>query len=175
MNDHRRTKNKTARWPSATVPIRCYAAVSTLSISWRVTAPDERRALKPSIEKPPQAVNTRLPYGGARRQRVKKAWRWRDSNPRHPACKAGALPLSYIPIKIKWQVGRTRLELVTSRLSGECSNQLSYRPVPVAGWNLNRQACRCQGSKSLRGVPWRRRCRPDRPIMGHILMKRQYS
>jgi hypothetical protein len=24
-------------------------------------------------------------------------WRWADSNPRPPACKAGALPLSYIP------------------------------------------------------------------------------
>jgi hypothetical protein len=24
-------------------------------------------------------------------------WRWGDSNPRHPTCKAGALPLSYIP------------------------------------------------------------------------------
>lgn len=25
-------------------------------------------------------------------------WRWWDLNPRHPACKAGALPLSYIPL-----------------------------------------------------------------------------
>ena len=34
--------------------------------------------------------------------------------------------LSYIPSK----VGLTRLELVTSRLSGVRSNQLSYRPMP---------------------------------------------
>ena len=27
-------------------------------------------------------------------------------------------------------VGLSRLERLTSRLSGECSNQLSYRPVP---------------------------------------------
>ena len=28
---------------------------------------------------------------------TKHEWRWGDSNPRPPACKAGALPLSYIP------------------------------------------------------------------------------
>ena len=36
--------------------------------------------------------------------------------------------LSYVPAS---QVGLTRLEQVTSRLSGECSNQLSYRPAPL--------------------------------------------
>lgn len=34
--------------------------------------------------------------------------------------------LSYVP-----SVGLSRLERLTSRLSGECSNPLSYRPVPA--------------------------------------------
>lgn len=31
-------------------------------------------------------------------------WRWWDLNPRHPACKAGALPLSYIPFWLKCRI-----------------------------------------------------------------------
>ena len=42
------------------------------------------------------------------------------------ACKAIALPLSYIPSKM---VGRGGFEPPTSRLSAACSNQLSYRPI----------------------------------------------
>jgi hypothetical protein len=39
--------------------------------------------------------------------------------------KAPLSQLSYVPAS----VGLSRLERLTSRLSGECSNQLSYRPV----------------------------------------------
>ena len=52
-------------------------------------------------------------------------WRWADSNRRPPACKAGALPLSYIPTNL---VGIGGLEPPTSRLSGVRSNHLSYTP-----------------------------------------------
>ena len=54
-------------------------------------------------------------------------WRWRESNPRHPACKAGALPIELHPLINL--VGLDRLELSTSRLSGVRSNHLSYRPI----------------------------------------------
>ena len=57
-------------------------------------------------------------------------------NRRPPACKAGALPLSYAPDRTsprelgeRWRmVGPGRLELPTSRLSSARSNQLSYEP-----------------------------------------------
>ena len=41
--------------------------------------------------------------------------------------RASLSQLSYVPIKLL-TVGRARLELATSRLSGARSNQLSYRP-----------------------------------------------
>ena len=49
--------------------------------------------------------------------------------------KAPLSQLSYIPrllrrLRFASPVGLTRLERVTSPLSGACSNQLSYRPVP---------------------------------------------
>ena len=71
-------------------------------------------------------------------------WRWGESNSWPPACKAGALPAELHPhgaffkafsivfsFSSAWKnvVGLTRLELVTSRLSGVRSNQLSYRPI----------------------------------------------
>jgi len=77
-------------------------------------------------------------------------WRRGDSNPRPPGCKPGALPTELRPRRIQRclaqtstseqkhsrpgalsaqkVVGLTGLEPVTSRLSGGCSNQLSYRP-----------------------------------------------
>ena len=72
-------------------------------------------------------------------------WRWGDSNPWPPACKAGALPtelhphflpLSYWVVITAWvlfnyglyPVGLSGLEPPTSRLSGVRSNQLSYKP-----------------------------------------------
>ena len=74
-------------------------------------------------------------------------WRRRDSNPRPPGCKPGALPTELRPHCFREQqaaeqglrsrsqpikpgplVGLSGLEPLTSRLSGGCSNQLSYRP-----------------------------------------------
>ncbi len=62
----------------------------------------------------------------------KKWWRRTGLNRRPPACKAGALPLSYAPVNSmrcpEKMVGPGRLELPTSRLSSARSNQLSYEP-----------------------------------------------
>ena len=62
-------------------------------------------------------------------------WSVRGSNPRPPACKAGALPaeltpqnLLGLPVTPPDTVGLERFELSTPRLSSVCSNQLSYRP-----------------------------------------------
>lgn len=73
-------------------------------------------------------------------------WRRRDSNPRPPGCKPGALPTELRPLepaphlgaadgdRTESQkrgtdlVGLSGLEPLTSRLSGGRSNQLSYRP-----------------------------------------------
>ena len=56
------------------------------------------------------------------------------SNRRPPACKAGALPAELIPRMsyVKGLVGLVGLEPTTPALSRRCSNQLSYRPKPVA-------------------------------------------
>ena len=61
--------------------------------------------------------------GGARPPRW---WRQPDSDRRHPACKADTLPTELCPRG--GMVGLTRVELVTSSLSGTRSNQLSYKP-----------------------------------------------
>ncbi len=62
-------------------------------------------------------------------------WRQRDSDPRPPACKAGALPTELCPRVLRRgfirMVGLNGLEPLTSRLSGVCSNQLSYKPLSV--------------------------------------------
>ena len=79
----------------------------------------------------------------------KTLWRRSVSNRRPPACKAGALPLSYAPISqdqkpnhqaspssslthpggaVRSMVGQGGLEPPTPRLSSVCSNQLSYWP-----------------------------------------------
>src|SRR3954470_18082976 len=55
------------------------------------------------------------------------------SNRRPPACKAGALPAELIPRdRLDGMVGLGGLEPPTPALSRRCSNQLSYRPEPVA-------------------------------------------
>ena len=64
------------------------------------------------------------------------------SNRRPPACKAGALPAELIPrclthgtfqhLSSEGLVGLVGLEPTTPALSTQCSNQLSYRPKPVA-------------------------------------------
>jgi hypothetical protein len=71
-------------------------------------------------------------------------WRRTGLNRRPPACKAGALPLSYAPgcharaadapqlgRNLVSVVGPGRFELPTSRLSSARSNQLSYEPGSV--------------------------------------------
>src|SRR5574343_577723 len=66
-------------------------------------------------------------------------WRMTGSNRRPPACKAGALPAELIPIVWNGMVGLVGLEPTTPALSRRCSNQLSYRPKPVAAdWALTR-------------------------------------
>ena len=55
------------------------------------------------------------------------------SNRRPPACKAGALPAELIPQDfLEGMVGLVGIEPTTPALSRRCSNQLSYRPKPVA-------------------------------------------
>ena len=71
-------------------------------------------------------------------------WSQTESNRRHPACKAGALPTELWPLLRvehrravgdcrepvqQWLVGPGRLELPTLRLSGVRSNHLSYGPM----------------------------------------------
>ena len=66
-------------------------------------------------------------------------WSLTESNRRHPACKAGALPTELRPPTVpeasasKNVVGRGGLEPPTSRLSGVRSNHLSYRPKNQTG------------------------------------------
>ena len=80
-----------------------------------------------------------VPYRSDRPRRPTAAQRWwrrTGLNRRPPACKAGALPLSYAPSCLVPQhgparavlVGPGRFELPTSRLSSARSNQLSYEP-----------------------------------------------
>jgi hypothetical protein len=63
--------------------------------------------------------------------------------------KAPLSHLSYVPRSSP--VGLSRLERLTSRLSGECSNQLSYRPVgnwPSAFSLQKRQLLPCRAAGS---------------------------
>ena len=68
--------------------------------------------------------------------RSQAGWRWWSrtvSNRRPHACKARALPTELRPLKTGAPavVGPGGLEPPTSRLSGVCSNQLSYRPETI--------------------------------------------
>ena len=61
-------------------------------------------------------------------------WRWWDSNPWPPACRAGALPAELHPhimvgSYLHLLVGPSGLEPPTSCLSGTRSNLLSYEPM----------------------------------------------
>ena len=63
-----------------------------------------------------------------------REWSQRESNPRHPACKAGALPTELWPLTnagdaFASSVGLGGVEPPTSRLSGVRSNHLSYSPA----------------------------------------------
>ena len=86
-----------------------------------------------------------IPRSRYRPFRMKGWWSQTDSNRRHPACKAGALPTELWPLTpdvsclspgelgrlrpLGRLVGPIRLELMTSRLSSVRSNQLSYGPI----------------------------------------------
>ena len=95
------------------------------------------------------AVLLRQGFGGqpAARSALAGWWSQTGSNRRPHACKARALPTELWPLmkpRPTWEprlgasstcspegsmVGPGRLELPTSRLSGVCSNHLSYRPL----------------------------------------------
>ena len=93
-------------------------------------------------------------------------WSQTESNRRHPACKAGALPTELWPHSgiarravgdrrtSTSVVGPGRLELPTLRLSGVRSNHLSYGPVAM------RQAGRSQARDRtlLHAKPKAQRC-----------------
>ena len=49
--------------------------------------------------------------------------------------------LSYTPTEVFYLVGQTRIELVTSSLSGTRSNQLSYKPTSSSEEKRNRNIC----------------------------------
>ncbi len=90
----------------------------------------------------------------------KKWWRRTGLNRRPPACKAGALPLSYAPEHVMRRcpgkvVGPGRLELPTSRLSSARSNQLSYEPECscVFADREGRDAKTAAGSRSIGRSP----------------------
>ena len=83
-------------------------------------------------------------------------WRQPDSDRRHPACKADTLPTELCPRG--GLVGLTRVELVTSSLSGTRSNQLSYKPggFRKGGGTLSGRLCGFQLGLSRRpGSPGR--------------------
>jgi hypothetical protein len=89
--------------------------------------------------------------------RLEGWWRRTGLNRRPPACKAGALPLSYAPIfrgplharaplAGTVLVGPGRFELPTSRLSSARSNQLSYEPGSVMNRRLIAREARPGGA-----------------------------
>ena len=99
------------------------------------------------IEATVAAANLINPRSRYRPFRMKGWWSQTESNRRHPACKAGALPTELWPltqgvscvspgelgsvasVMLERLVGPIRLELMTSRLSSVRSNQLSYGPI----------------------------------------------
>ena len=100
------------------------------------------------IEATVAAANLINPRSRYQTFQMKGWWSQTESNRRHPACKAGALPTELWPLTqgvscgspgelgsvyvrgSGWRVvGPTRFELVTSRLSSVRSNQLSYGPI----------------------------------------------
>ena len=110
--------------------------------------PDEpfnSRCQMPPSTRPKAEAETRC-FPRSRGCPLEGWWSQTGSNRRPHACKARALPTELWPLKRPAQrelssirrarprvtrsvVGPGRLELPTSRLSGVCSNQLSYRPL----------------------------------------------
>lgn len=94
-------------------------------------------------------------------------WSQTGSNRRPQACKASALPTELWPRPSGlWSslelVGLSGLEPLTSRLSGVCSNHLSYRPLTVRRPSGRRSGAYAPPRRSSRGL------RPDdRCAQGH--------
>jgi hypothetical protein len=131
------------------------SAASTRSFDSLALAQDIRLAF-PQVR---ERVRSPTPCRMACHERAKRVeWSRRDSNPRHLACKASALPTELRPRGGEERgqrsevreaaafqrlsdlspptshlslVGAPRLELGTSALSGPRSNQLSYAPGPL--------------------------------------------
>jgi hypothetical protein len=104
---------------------------------WRrryATSSSVRAAYRSSISGPPKR-----PFSVALRQYTNRRraatsvplptsspsawWRWADSNPRPPACKAGALPLSYIPMNDDLARGPTQNGRPTDNMGGPAWNR----------------------------------------------------
>jgi hypothetical protein len=79
-----------------------------------------------------QLANRPAPPGGGdgrRRRRIPGWWRRGDSNPRPPACKAGALPLSYVPTPHREGV-HPQFTIAASSLEKECPLRLRPSLAP---------------------------------------------
>ena len=100
-----------------------------------------------------------------------KPWRRSGSNRRPPACKAGALPLSYAPSRDRSLVGQGGLEPPTPRLSSVCSNQLSYWPKHVAG----PPDPAGQDQPSLEPISMHKPCRDTRSAPGQALAQPRHQ
>ena len=77
-------------------------------------------------------LRIRCRIGSNRISRFVPWWRWRDSNPWPPACRAGALPAELHPQKFTFGFG-FRVSLHSFKVSGEAIvspvSALSYLPV----------------------------------------------
>ena len=83
-------------------------------------------------------------------------WSRTVSNRRPHACKARALPTELRPLKNQGApavVGPGGLEPPTSRLSGVCSNQLSYRPETITPHHPPKGRVRRAGRRNEGGGP----------------------
>ena len=125
-------------------PVQDVATLAS-SVLTALRTPESRSSgapLVPGARTVYQPVSHRRKRTAGLRVRHSRAWwRWADSNPRPPACKAGALPLSYSPVAPRSlrapRVGVPGIEPGTSVLSGLRSNRLSYTPGR-AGLNRRR-------------------------------------
>ena len=119
-----------------------------------------------------RAAQALLLYPARSARRSATWWSLTESNRRHPACKAGALPAELRPRNIaslqrrqSWlemvgleMVGLGRLELPTSRLSSARSTQLSYKPEV----RRMRQFRDARTAAKLRARPWKKEKRRRR-------------
>lgn len=138
--------------------VHTYAQLLKLSLPTNQSdSPVKQHATAPTHAPATGQDNSHL-VGAARHREPQTSWRRSDSNRRPPACKAGALPLSYAPGNRnrtsrpsprrttrscgslplppgdtsrhrRETMGQGGLEPPTPRLSSVCSNQLSYWPT----------------------------------------------